>query len=89
MIALELTGMSLSTTRGEIFTEGQKPGCSDERPVSPYVVVYPEVCCVWLEFGFVSSSSYWEGGGSLVCESVWKAGMLWPILMEAVHAGTK
>ena len=28
------------------------------------------VGCVWLEFGFVSSSSYWWGGGGLVCDSV-------------------
>ena len=34
-----------------------------------------EVGCVGLKFGFVSSSSYW-GGGGLVCESVGKADML-------------
>ena len=43
MIALELIGMSLSITRGGpmLYCRGyasvkcQKPGCSDERPVSP------------------------------------------------------
>ena len=36
---------------------------------------YPEVGCVRLRFGFVSSSSYCAGGG-LVCVSVGKADML-------------
>ena len=39
------------------------------------MVVYPEVGCVRLRFGFVSSSSIGAGGG-LVCESVGKADML-------------
>ena len=46
------------------FQRGQKP-----------VVVDLEVSSVQLKFGFVSSSSYW-GGGGLVCESVGKADML-------------
>ena len=33
----------------------------------------PEICCVWLEFGFVSSFSHW---GVLVCEPVRKAEIL-------------
>ena len=44
--------------------------------MSPSVVVNLEVGCVRLKFGFVSSSSYWEGGGGLVCETVGKADML-------------
>ena len=36
------------------------------------MAVHPEVCCVWHEFGFISSSSHW-GGGGLVCDSVGKA----------------
>ena len=36
-----------------------------------------EVGCVRLKFGFVSSASYWAGGG-LVCESVGKANVVGP-----------
>ena len=39
------------------------------------MVVDLEVGCVRLKFGFVSSSSYWAGGG-LVCDSVGKEDML-------------
>ena len=38
-------------------------------------MVYPEVCCVRLKFGFVSPPLIGTGGG-LVCESIWNGVML-------------
>ena len=44
------------------------------------MVVHPEVSCVWLKFGFISSSSHlsltMRGGGGLVCDSFGRSEMM-------------
>ena len=66
VIALEFTSMSLSIARGGPMLYMPRLCVSlvseagIERPVT-LVVVYPEVGCVRLRFGFVSCSSYWGG----------------------------
>ena len=71
VIALESTGMILSITRGRgptLYAEAMRQFSVRSQDVLMnasvsirLVVVYSEVCCVRLRFGFVTSSSYWGG----------------------------